>query len=83
VARSHETYSELEERDLVEAVQRGDKSAFRTIYAVHRDSVYNLVSYSLNDARLIEDVLQIVFMKVYRGLAGSGSKRASRPGSTE
>jgi RNA polymerase sigma-70 factor (ECF subfamily) len=67
---SQETYSDLEERDLVEAVQRGNTAAFRTIYALHRDSVYNLVSYSLNDPRLIEDVLQIVFMKIYRGLAG-------------
>lgn len=65
-----EGYSDLEERDLVSAAQQGDTSAFRVIYTTHRDSVYNLVSYALNDPRLIEDVLQIVFMKIYRGLPG-------------
>lgn len=64
------TYSDLEERDLVAAVQRGDSFAFRIIYENHRDRVYNLISYTLNDPRAIEDVFQIVFMKIYRGLPG-------------
>src|SRR5262245_57429216 len=63
-------HSELDERELILAAKQGDCTAFRIIYERNRDSVYNLVYYSLNDPRLIEDVVQIVFLKVYRGLPG-------------
>ena len=63
-------HSELDERELILAAKQGDCIAFRQIYERHRDGVYNLVSYSLNDSRLIEDVVQIVFLKIYRGLPG-------------
>src|SRR5262245_45542014 len=63
-------HSELDERELILAAKQGDCTAFRIIYERNRDSVYNLVYYSLNDPRLIEDVVQIVFMKIYRGLPG-------------
>jgi len=63
-------HSDFDEREVILAAKQGDCGAFKLIYEQHRDSVYNLVSYSLNDARLIEDVVQIVFLKVYRGLPG-------------
>ena len=65
-----QTYSNTEERDLIAAAQQGDRAAFKVIYENHRDRVYNLVFYCLKDERLIEDVLQNVFLKVYRGLPG-------------
>ena len=46
---SRETHFDHEERELVVAVQRGDRSAFKTIYERYRDRVYNLTFYSLGD----------------------------------
>ena len=66
--KSHETYSDLEERELVIAAQRGDRAAFKEIYDRFRDRVYNLAFYSLGESLAAEDVLQIVFMKIHRGL---------------
>lgn len=65
-----ETQPDLEEQELVKAAQRNDRSAFRALYERHRDRVYNLAFYSLGEALWAEDVVQIVFIKVYRGLPG-------------
>ena len=65
-----ETNSGPEERELVIAAQRGDRSAFKALYERYRDRVYNLVFYALGDELWAEDVLQIVFMKIYKGLSG-------------
>lgn len=61
---------DLEEQELVKAAQRNDRLAFKALYERHRDRVYNLAFYSLGDALWAEDVVQIVFMKAYRGLSG-------------
>ncbi len=66
--KSHDTYSDIEERELVIAAQRGDRAAFKEIYDRFRDRVYNLAFYSLGESLAAEDVLQIVFMKIHRGL---------------
>jgi RNA polymerase sigma-70 factor, ECF subfamily len=58
------------EREVVRAAQRGDRAAFKALYERYRDRVYNLAFYSLGDALWAEDVLQIVFMKMHRGLTG-------------
>lgn len=65
---SHQALSGDQERDLIIAARKGDRFAFKAIYDAHRDRVFNLVFYSLEDVRLAEDVLQNVFLKVYRGL---------------
>jgi RNA polymerase sigma-70 factor (ECF subfamily) len=65
-----QSYSNTEERDLIAAARKGDRAAFKAIYENHRDRVHNLVYYCLKDVRLIEDVLQNIFLKVYRGLPG-------------
>jgi len=57
-----------EERDIVVAAQRGDRAAFKALYDRYRDRVYNLIFYSIGDELGAEDVLQIVFVKIYRGL---------------
>jgi RNA polymerase sigma-70 factor (ECF subfamily) len=62
--------SDVLERDLVVAAQRGDRAAFKKIYERYRDRVYNLAFYSLGDALSAEDTLQIVFLKVYKALPG-------------
>jgi len=59
-----------EERDTIVAAQQGDRAAFKTLYDRYRDRVYNLIFYSLGDELGAEDVLQIIFVKIYRGLPG-------------
>jgi RNA polymerase sigma-70 factor (ECF subfamily) len=58
------------ERDLIISAQRGDAGAFKRLYESYRDRVYNLVFYWLGDRALAEDALQVVFLKVHRGLPG-------------
>src|SRR2546430_8119350 len=65
-----EKQPDFEERELVDAVRREDRGAFRALYERYRDRVYNLVFYSLGEALWAEDVLQIIFLKIYRGLPG-------------
>lgn len=67
---AQETYSDLEERELILASQHGDRAAFKEIYDRFRDRVYNLAYYSLGEALAAEDTLQIVFMKVHQALPG-------------
>jgi RNA polymerase sigma-70 factor (ECF subfamily) len=64
------TQSEPDERALMLAAQRGDRHAFKSLYERYRDRLNNLIFYSLGDRVWTEDVLQIVFIKIYQGLAG-------------
>lgn len=63
-----ESQPNFEERATVIAAQKGDRDAFKTLYEHYRDRVYNFVFYSIGDEIRAEDVLQIVFVKIYRGL---------------
>jgi RNA polymerase sigma-70 factor (ECF subfamily) len=68
--RIRESQPDFEERATVIAAQQGDREAFKTLYDRYRDRVYNVIFYSIGDEVRAEDVLQIVFVKIYRGLAG-------------
>src|ERR1051325_215199 len=57
-----------QERELIISAQRGDRAAFKAIYDRYRDRIYNFIFYSMGDELSSEDVLQIVFLKIYRGL---------------
>lgn len=57
-----------EERELILAAQDGDRGAFRVLYERYRDRVFSLISYTLKDPPLSEDVLQTVFVKVFQAL---------------
>ena len=61
---------EQDERALVLAAQRGDRTALRALYEAYRDRLNSLIFYTLGDAVWAEDVLQIVFIKIYKGLPG-------------
>jgi RNA polymerase sigma-70 factor (ECF subfamily) len=65
-----EEHSGLDERALVNAAQQGDRDAFKALYDCYRDRVYNYVFYSIGDELRAEDVLQIIFVKIFRGLPG-------------
>ena len=64
-----ESQPDFEERATIIAVQQGDREAFKALYERYRDRVYNIIFYSIGDELRAEDVLQIVFVKIYRGLA--------------
>ena len=63
-----ESQPDFEERATVIAAQQGDREAFKALYDRYRDRVYNVIFYSIGDEVRAEDVLQIVFVKIYRGL---------------
>ncbi|HXJ94296.1 MAG TPA: sigma-70 family RNA polymerase sigma factor [Terriglobia bacterium] len=56
------------ERGLVLAAQRGDSTAFRALYEDYRDRVYSLAIYSTGDDSQAQDLVQVVFLSVFRGL---------------
>lgn len=58
------------ERDLVLAARRGDEEAFREIYSAYREPVWGVVLSLVGDPVQAQDILQNVFFKVFRGLAG-------------
>lgn len=59
-----------QERQLVMAAQRGDPEAFRELHDAYRPRIYNLVAYSIGDPLQTQDLLQTIFLKVFRGLHG-------------
>ena len=63
-----ESQPDFEERATIVAAQQGDRDAFKVLYERYRDRVYNIIFYSMGDELRAEDVLQIVFVKIYQGL---------------
>ena len=63
-----ETQLDFTERELITRAQRGDRAAFKALYERYRDRVYNLIFYSMGEELASEDILQIIFLKIYRGL---------------
>ena len=57
-----------DERSLILAAQQGDTTAFKELYERYRDRVYNLIYYTMNREEGAEDILQTVFVKVYKAL---------------
>ena len=56
------------ERELILAAQSGDSNAFKQLYEHYSDRIFTLIYYSLKDESLAEDVLQTVFVKVFKAL---------------
>jgi RNA polymerase sigma-70 factor, ECF subfamily len=57
-----------DEQAMILAAQHGEQGAFRQIYNRYRLRVYSLALYSVCDPAQAQDVLQAVFLKVFRGL---------------
>lgn len=57
------------EQSLVQAAQHGDAAAFRELYENYRRRVYNLAVYFTGDDSHAQDLVQAVFLSVYKGLA--------------
>lgn len=58
------------EKDLVQAARGGDEEAFREIYRIYREPVWSVVISLVGDPLQAQDILQNVFFKTFRGLAG-------------
>ncbi len=65
-----ESQTDSAERDTIVAAQQGDREAFKALYDRYRDRVYNLIFYTTGDEVGAEDLLQIIFVKIHRGLPG-------------
>jgi len=58
------------ERGLVLAAQRGDSAAFRELYDNYHTRVHRLAIYSTGDDSQAQDLVQAVFLSIFRGLQG-------------
>ncbi len=58
------------ERALVLAAQAGDPDAIRALYDAYHDRIGAILLFSIGDPVQVQDVLQAVFLKVFRGLGG-------------
>jgi RNA polymerase sigma-70 factor (ECF subfamily) len=56
------------ERSLITAAAAGDAGACREIFDRYRPHVFSLAAYTLDDPAQAEDIVQTVFMKVFRVL---------------
>jgi RNA polymerase sigma-70 factor (ECF subfamily) len=59
-------YLENEETFLIEQVKNGDHEAFETIFSIYANKVYNQALKLLGNSSDAEDVVQEVFLLVYR-----------------
>jgi RNA polymerase sigma-70 factor (ECF subfamily) len=59
-----------QERSLISAARRGDEDAFRDLYLAYSRPIWNLINSLIGDPIQAQDVLQNVFFKAFRGLAG-------------
>lgn len=66
--KTRDSQLDFDERSTVTAAQQGDREAFKALYERYRDRVFNVIFYSMGDEVRAEDILQIVFVKIYRGL---------------
>lgn len=67
--RTRQAIDRAQEVALTRAAQGGDGHALRRLYEAYRAQVYSLALYSVGDPAQAQDVLQAVFLKVFRGLS--------------
>jgi RNA polymerase sigma-70 factor (ECF subfamily) len=66
------------DRELVSKALQGNQKAFREIVERYHSTAYAVVRGVLGDSDEVDDVLQNVYIKIYRGLAGfRGESRLS------
>jgi RNA polymerase sigma-70 factor, ECF subfamily len=65
---------------LLEQVQRGDEQALATLYARYSKIVYSVALRVLRDASAAEDILQEIFLQIWRNPAGFVATKGSLGG---
>src|SRR3954469_16546082 len=68
----------LEEIDLLGAIGRGEREAFRQLYARYRGALFSLAIRLVGDPGLAEEALQDTFVKIWRHADGYDARK-SRP----
>ena len=63
-----EDWVQLDDDVVIKAHLTGDRRAFEVLYKKHRDSVARLVFSIVKNETLVEDIVQEVFILVYRHL---------------
>jgi RNA polymerase sigma-70 factor (ECF subfamily) len=58
--------AEMDEVELLRSVAQGDRDAFGRLYDLHSTSLFSVAARILNDTKAAEDVLQEVFIQVWR-----------------
>lgn len=59
-----------DERQLIERYQQGDQAAAEAIFRLYHPAVYNLVHRMLGGSSEVDDCVQEVFLRAFRGLKG-------------
>ena len=72
-----ETYDSTEIACLVEWAANDHIEAFGELYAIYLDRIYRYVFYQVNDKMTAEDLVQDIFLKVWKSLNSYNQKRAS------
>lgn len=60
----------MDEELLIQRCQEGDQEAFRQLFRRYRERVYHVALRTLGEGALVEDVVQEVFVSVYKSLPG-------------
>ena len=56
------------ESDLIREAADGNREAFDTLYRKHHPQVYGVIAKRMDDRDLVEDLVQITFLKAFRSL---------------
>jgi RNA polymerase sigma-70 factor, ECF subfamily len=56
------------ESDLIRDAADGNREAFDTLYRKHHPQVYGVISRRMDDRDLVDDLVQITFLKAFRSL---------------
>jgi RNA polymerase sigma-70 factor, ECF subfamily len=63
------TVLEASDRQLVEACQRGDRDAFRTLFETYKDKVYSIALRFCGDESQAMDIAQDTFLKLFSNMS--------------
>jgi DNA-directed RNA polymerase specialized sigma24 family protein len=63
----------ISESELRRLAQKGHISAFATLFDLHKSSVYSLCRHSTKSVADAEQLIQAIFLDVFRGLSSSSS----------
>ena len=70
----------LSDRDLIEQIKGGDTAVFKALLGCYQERVYRLATSMTRNREDAEDVLQDVFLAVYRKIGNFESRSASLQG---
>lgn len=68
----------MDDGDLLRRVGAGDRTALKTLYERHSDAVYKFLRYRLRDPFEAADVMQDVFLEIWRAAARFEGRSAPR-----